>query len=92
MDMIKKGDKVYLVKYALSDGISRQVVSGNRDISDDFLQLEGYSCSLFKIGRDVFIEPHKAIEAAEKMRAKKIKSIEKQLIDLKVRQFMAPID
>lgn len=90
--MIKKGDKVYLVKYALSDGITCEVVAEDQEAGGDFLRVEGRGFFSMKIGRDVFTDPQKAVATAEEMRAKKIKSIEKQLASLKNRRFSAQID
>jgi hypothetical protein len=86
MKRIKAGDTVYFVKYALSSGITKETVK--EDVSDDGLVcLVGWSYTYGKIARDVFVDLQDAIEAAEIMLNKKIKSLEKQIAKLKKMEF-----
>jgi hypothetical protein len=83
--------KVYLSKYALSLGIVECEVtykSGGRD----YVQLKKISDGqgfhdYYKIGRDVFDSRELAVEAANKIKDKKIASLHKQLANLEKIKF-----
>jgi len=88
MEQIKSGDTVYFVKYALSGGVTKEVAREN--VSENGLVcLVGYPYTLCRANRDVFTDQQDAIEAAEIMRDKKIKSLEKQIAKLKKMEFAA---
>ncbi|GIK74551.1 MAG: hypothetical protein BroJett021_35390 [Chloroflexota bacterium] len=84
---VKKGDKLYLVKYALTAGIEQVVAAENQNEESGYIYLKGRSFYSFLLGRDVFTDLPSAIAAAETMREKKIKSIEKQIAKLRKLDF-----
>ena len=75
--MLKKGDVVYMVKYALSKGIKSCIVEYDQ-IHGENICLEGYFFYA-KLGRDIVLSKDDAIKAAEKIRGRKIQSLKKQL-------------
>jgi len=76
---------MFLSKYALSDGITEHSVERN---VDDYVRLDGFaSFNLFKVGRDVHHTREEAAKAANAMRIKRIKSLEKQLAELRAKEF-----
>lgn len=84
---IKKGDKLYLCKYALSDGIKAEVAASDID-DNDMISLESYGLFVyFKVGRDVFESMQQAVDVSELMRIKKVKSLEKSLAAMKSLKF-----
>ena len=88
MEQIKAGDNVYITKYALTDGITQEVVK--KDVSENGLVwLVRWPFSYFKVNRDVFANQQDAIEAAEIMRDKKITSMQKRIAMLKKLDFAA---
>lgn len=78
------GQHVWLVKYALTDGISEKVV---RSVSDDWIYIEGGSWNSYKAGRDVFADYGEAVKAAEALRQKKLGSLRKQCMKLEKLKF-----
>lgn len=84
--IIKKGDNLYLVKYALTAGI--ELVEADEDqYHDDMIIVVGRPAQIFKLGRDVFKDGSAAVRAAEAQRIVKIKSLEKQIAKLKLLKF-----
>jgi hypothetical protein len=84
---IKKGDNLYLCKYALSEGIKSEIAASDVD-DNDLIPLESYGRFVyFKIGRDVFESMQQAVDASELMRIKKVKSLEKSLAAMKSLKF-----
>jgi hypothetical protein len=87
---IKKGDKVYLSKYALTGGIQIEVATEDEG-EDRMIALDSYGRFVyFRVGRDVFLSDRQAIDSAEVRRGKKIKSLEKSLAEMKSLRFFAP--
>lgn len=85
--MIKKGDKVYLVKYALSGGIKRVVIDSGYD---DRVKPVGFS-DYYTVDKEIFANSNDAIAAANAMREKKIVSLKKQIAKLEKRDFAAEL-
>lgn len=81
---MKAGQKVWLVKYALTDGITEEVV---RSTSGDHAYMENRSWNFYKIGRDVFADHGEAVKAAEALRQKKLGSLRKQCMKLEKLKF-----
>ena len=74
----KEVKKLWIVKYALTEGIIQREVS----VRGDYAYPAYFGSASFvslKIGRDAFVCYAEAQTAAEKMREKKIASLEKQL-------------
>lgn len=84
---VKKGDKLFLVKYALTAGIEQVVAAENQNEESGYIYLKGRSFYSFLLGRDVFTDLPAAIAAAEAIRDKKIKSFEKQIARLRKLSF-----
>ncbi len=72
--------KIYLIKYAMTAGITLEMVKDERD--DGFVYLEGYSWSSFKLGRDAAKTREEAVALVCAMRAKKVASLRKQIAKL----------
>lgn len=75
---MKKGDKIYITKYALTAGIKTATA---HSCSDNFVFICGdYNfITSFYIGREAFTDLDEAKKRAEEMRAKKIESLKKQI-------------
>lgn len=73
---MNEGDKVWLVKYALSRGIEEETVSIN---AGDFIRVKGRPYGFYKKWRDAHHTKEEAIVAAEGMRKRKIASLKKQV-------------
>jgi len=73
--------KVYITKYALSRGILvldvREAMRSGYVMPTDRSFSSGIS-SIYKIGRDAFHTWEEAVQAADKLRTKKLKSLDKQ--------------
>lgn len=76
--------KVYITKYALTDGILEKEAVLHED--KEYLSVNGY-WTFFKLGRDAFENLEDASKAAGEMRQKKIASLEKQIAKLKSMSF-----
>jgi hypothetical protein len=77
--MIKAGDKVWITKYALTKGIIPGVCLLNVE-TRGLIAIEEYGQFVYwKLGDDVFSEFDSAVLQAEKMRDRKINSLQKQL-------------
>lgn len=82
---MKAGQHVWLVKYALTKGISEEVV---QRVSDDgWAYIEGGNWNAYKVGRDVFADYGEAVKAAKALRQKKLGSLRKQCMKLKKLKF-----
>jgi hypothetical protein len=81
---MKAGQKVWLVKYALTDGITEEVVQST---SGDHACMENRSWNFYKIGCDVFADHGEAVKAAEALRQKKLGSLRKQCMRLEKLKF-----
>lgn len=82
---MRAGQKVWLVKYALTNGISEEVA---QRVSDDgWIYIEGGNWNSYKVGRDVFADYGEAVKAAEALRQKKLGSLRKQCMRLKKLKF-----
>ena len=82
---MKSGQHVWLVKYALTNGISEEVV---QRVSDDgWAHIEGGNWNTYKVGRDVFADYGEAVKAAEALRQKKLGSLRKQCMKLEKLKF-----
>lgn len=80
--------KVWITKYALSEGITEHeatVINGQAYPGDPFSPFIG-----FVMGRDAHDTPEGAVVAAMKARAKKICSLKKQLAKLEKMTFSIP--
>ena len=80
---MEAGQKVWLVKYALTSGITEEVV---RSTNGDRVYAENSWCS-YKIGRDVFADHGDAVKAAEALRQKKLGGLRKQIAKLEKLKF-----
>lgn len=80
---MKEGDMVWLAKYALSGGIKECEVESITTYSKEWVYLKEFQGNSFKIGEHVFPTKQEAINKANDMRDKKIKSLEKQIEKLK---------
>jgi hypothetical protein len=81
--------KVWISKYALTEGIvERDDAMFSRDI-DYVKSKESFTDGSFfyRIGVQAHLSRESAIEAAEQMRLKKIKSLQKQLANLEAMKF-----
>lgn len=84
---VAKGQKLWLSKYALSDGIGEVVVRSDQDESKYVFLVGHYSC--YTLGRDVHLTKSGALVAAEALRIKKIGSLKKQIAKLEKLSFAA---
>lgn len=82
---MKAGQHVWLVKYALTNGISEEVVQSVS--GDGWIYIEGGSWNSYKVGRDVFSDYGEAVKAAEALRQKKLGSLRKQCMKLEKLKF-----
>ena len=81
------GDVVYVTKYALTGGVKEHPVSvAEKDGKYVWVRFGKDRFMLVK-DRDVFADKSKAIADAESRRTKKIKSLEKQIANLKKLKF-----
>lgn len=69
--------KMWIAKYALSKGIFETEVEARNRGSDYVYPLGSWNG--LKVGRDAFAEKEKAVERAEELREKKVKSLNKQV-------------
>lgn len=77
--------KMYLTKYALTDGI--KVVDAESTSSDnDYVKVSGYY-SLFTLKKDITPDKKVALQRAEEMRITKLKSLDKQIKKLSALKF-----
>lgn len=83
---MKAGDKVYFVKYALSTGISLETI---KESGGDYVFLHGYYHA-YRPGRDVGATWPEAVQLAEQLRQKKLKSLRKQIEKLERIEFTKP--
>lgn len=83
---VKAGQRLWLSKYALTDGI-KEVVSREDEHDSEYIHLEEHFWNLFKIGRDVHTTRQEAVLAAEAMRRKKLDSLRKQIKKLEAMVF-----
>lgn len=81
---MKVGQHVWLAKYALTAGITEEVVGS---ASGGFAYMENRSWNSYKVGRDVFANYTDALTAAEAMRQKKLDSLRKQIAKLEKLKF-----
>lgn len=86
---MKPGNKVYVTKYAMTDGIrlSEVVCSSPHDCK--YINVRGYTLSAVA-GRDAHATWPEALAAAEQMRTKKIASLRKQIEKLEKLEFKEP--
>lgn len=75
---MKKGDKIYITKYALTAGIKTAIAG---DCYDTTVIVRGdYNfITSYYIGKEAFTDLDEAKKRAEEMRAKKIESLKKQI-------------
>lgn len=87
MNVKELPDRVWLVKYALSEGIREcRVLDWSED--GQRARLEGYAgFVLFGLGKDITLALDEAQRVAEAMRSAKLKSLRKQLKKLETHQF-----
>ena len=81
---MKEGQKVWLVKYALTKGISEEVA---RRVHSDWIYTVSDCWTSHKVGRDVFADYDEAVKAAEALRKKKLDSLRKQIEKLEKLKF-----
>lgn len=84
--MLKQGDKVFLVTYALTSGILAETASS--DQAGKYVGLG--NLGTYTVGKDVFTAPVQAQQAARAMRDKKLKSLDKQRARLAAMEFAVP--
>ena len=77
--MSKKPVTMWCSKYALTGGITEH--KGQAD--EEFFWPEGWSCTIWEIGKDAHATREEAVAVAEKKRVRKIQSVEKQLARLR---------
>ncbi len=77
----KKTEKRWVAKYALTKGIYAILAT----TKDGYAREQGRSYGTYsgKMGRDDFVTPEDALARGEELRARKIKSLEKQLEKLR---------
>jgi hypothetical protein len=81
------GARMFLVKYALSEGIEEVTLNEGCSTRDDYVYLVGRSFWSFKVGRDIFAERTDAEKAADALRLKKVESLKKQIKRLEAMRF-----
>ncbi len=81
---MKEGQKVWLVKYALTDGIIEDVV---KSVQGEYVFLQSRSWNIYKQESDVFSTHGEALKAAEALRQKKLSSLRKQCMRLEKLKF-----
>ena len=74
---------MYCSKYALSTGVTEHTGK----VRGDLFMPDRWTCTYWTIGRDVHETMEAACSAAEKMRQRKIVSVEKQLAKLRAMTF-----
>lgn len=81
--------KVYITKYALSQGIIEtcDYEFSNRSQDKSWIYSSGHFYDSYKIGRDAFFDRDEAIKDAYNRRDKKIKSLKKQIDKLNTLKF-----
>lgn len=80
-------NKVWLTRYALSDGISHEEVEKSEVVNGKtYLYLIDTFIS-YRLGKDVFTNKNEAMAKAEEMRIAKIKSLKKQIEKLEKLKF-----
>lgn len=82
---MKSGQHVWLVKYALTDGVTEEVVKSTS--ADKYVFLECNSWNIYTVDRDVFADYGDALKAAETKRKKKLDSLRKQIAKLEKLKF-----
>ena len=75
---------MYCSKYALTSGVTEH--DGYFTHTGSFVP-EGWTCTYWAVGKDVHDTKEAAYAAAEKMRQKKIASLEKQIAKLRAMTF-----
>lgn len=83
---MKVGDTVYLVKYALSEGIIQDTVNYVSP-AGNYVGLSRRRYQAYKIGAAVFANRDDAVKQALKMRDKKVAIIKKQIAKLEALTF-----
>ncbi len=83
---VKKGQKVWLSKYALTEGIE-ETAAQSECIDDQYIKVEARQWYIYKLGRDVHLSREGAAKEAEAMRKKKIASLQKQIQKLEALKF-----
>lgn len=84
---MKVGDKVYLVKYVLSEGIEAETVN---HCYADCVYLGGRRYTPYRPGIDVAATWPEAVQLAEQLRQKKLKSLRRQIEKLERIEFTKP--
>ncbi len=82
---MKAGQHVWLVKYALTEGVTEEVVQSTS--TDRYVFLERNQWNLYTVDREVFADHSEAVKAAEAMRKKKLDSLRKQIAKLEKLKF-----
>ncbi len=78
--------RVYITKYALTEGVKEAETSEEEWNSENYIPIRG-SWNSFRKDRHIFADRQKAMAAAEQMRQKKIKSLEKSISKLNKLRF-----
>jgi hypothetical protein len=86
MTAIKAGQKLWLSKYALTDGVKEVESKCAESAGEKYISLVGWWNS-FRMGREIWLTKAEAIAAAEAMRVKKIASLRKQIAKLEKLSF-----
>jgi len=82
---MEAGQHVWLVKHALTAGVTEEVVKSNS--TDKYVFLERAPWNIYAVGRDVFADYGEAVKAAEALRQKKLGSLRKQCMKLEKLKF-----
>lgn len=83
---VKKGQKVWLSKYALTEDVEETAIQSDC-IDGQYIRVEARKYGIYKIGRDVHTSREDAVKAADAMRKKKIASLQKQIKKLEALKF-----
>jgi len=68
--------KLYLTKYALSSGIEEVTTD---DDPNGYVRIKEHPFLSYKVGKDLFVEKRDAVNHANEMKIKKLKSLDKQI-------------
>jgi len=77
--MIEEGQKLYLVRYALTSGIEIVTSMSARELESGYVRVSERPDGYFSLGRDITLTYEDAVQLAEAMRVAKIASLKKAL-------------
>lgn len=80
--------KVWISKYALSDGITQHTAANSCFSPGHVHEVSGFAgWASFELGKDAHMQRADAVKAADQMRKKKIASLKKQIAKLEAMKF-----